>query len=285
MKKVIVLNKKEGETPLECLDDFRVKNKKYKEVKMTYAGRLDPMAFGLLLVLTGDETKNKEKYLKLDKEYEFEILFGFATDTYDVLGKVLDTYDVLGIPKVNNFLRSSVTRVPIPARPFKNHSPLEFRNEIQQNLKEFTGKFIQKYPIYSSKTVKGKPLFSYARSGKDVEIPERIVNVKSLKFVKLRKINKKKLLENIERRIKKVNGPASTREGKPTRGGDFRQEEILKIWRKKLRREDNFYIASFKIKCSSGTYVRGIANSLGEKLNIPSLAFSIKRTRIGKYVI
>ena len=81
MKKVIVLNKKEGETPLESLENFRAKNKKYQDVKMTYAGRLDPMASGVLLVLAGDETKNKEKYLNLDKEYEFEILFGFATDT------------------------------------------------------------------------------------------------------------------------------------------------------------------------------------------------------------
>ena len=264
MKKIFLLNKKEGETPLECLEGFRQENIKKKKIdkniKMTYAGRLDPMASGLLLVLLGEETKNKEKYLKLDKEYEFEILFGFATDTYDILG----------IPKVNNFLRSSDLRVPIPARPFKNHSPLEFRNAILCNLKFFTGKFIQKYPMYSSKTVKGKPLFLYARNGNEVEIPERYVDVKNLKFIKIRKISNKKLLENIERRVKKVNG-------------DFRQEEILKIWRKKLEKENSFYIGSFKIKCISGTYVRGIANSLGEKLNIPSLAFSIKRTKVGKY--
>ena len=269
MRKIILLNKKEGETPLEALEYFRIKNKVYKNTKMTYAGRLDPMASGLLLILTGEETKNKEKYLKLDKEYKFEVLFGFATDTYDVLG----------IPKVNNFFRSSDPRVPIPARPFKNHSSLKFKYSrqdlelgIKKNLKFFTGKFIQKYPIFSSKTVQGKPLFTYARSGEDVEIPERVVDVKSIKFIKIRKINNKKLLENIKRRIKKV-------------GGDFRQEEILKIWRKQLKKENFFYVASFKIKCSSGTYVRGIADSLGKKMKIPSLAFSIKRTKIGKYMI
>ena len=64
MKKVIVLNKKEGETPLEAMEAFRASNKQYKDFKMTYAGRLDPMASGLLLVLVGDEVKNKEKYLK-----------------------------------------------------------------------------------------------------------------------------------------------------------------------------------------------------------------------------
>ena len=89
MKKIILLNKKEGETPLEALDRFRMANPKYKDEKMTYAGRLDPMASGVLLVLVGEEIKQKDKYLALNKEYEFEILFGFATDTYDILGKVV----------------------------------------------------------------------------------------------------------------------------------------------------------------------------------------------------
>ncbi|MBU0612187.1 hypothetical protein KKB58_02075, partial [Patescibacteria group bacterium] len=80
----------------------------------------------------------------------------------------------------------------------------------------------------------------------------------------------KKLLENIERRIKKVNG-------------DFRQKDILKIWRKKLQKESIYYIADFKISCSSGTYIRGIANALGEKIKIPALAFSIMRDRIGGF--
>ena len=255
-KKILLLNKKEGETPLFALENFRQKHKIYKDVKMTYAGRLDPMASGLLLVLAGEETKNKEKYLALDKEYEFGVLFGVATDTYDILGKVISC------------VRQDLTQI-------------ELQKEIKKNLKYFTGKFIQKYPIYSSKTVKGKQLFQYARDGENVEIPEREVFVKKIKFLKLRKIKRAQLLTNIERRIKKVKGPASTGQG-----GDFRQDEILKLWRDKLNIKNSilsneFFIASFKIKCSSGTYVRGIANSLGEKIGIGALAFSIKRTKIG----
>jgi tRNA pseudouridine55 synthase len=246
VKKIILLNKKEGETPLETLEGFRFKNKIYKDIKMTYAGRLDPMASGLLIVLAGEETKNKEKYLSLDKEYEFEILFGFATDTYDVLGKI------------------------ISAKKYNSDKKI-IEKEIKNNLKSFIGKFTQKYPIYSSKTVNGKQLFQYARSGEDVEIPKREVNVKSLKFIKLRSISSNKLLSNIEKRIKKVNG-------------DFRQKEILKLWDKYLRTITMKYVVvSFKIKCSSGTYVRGIADSLGEQINIPALAYSIKRTKIGKW--
>lgn len=89
MKDILLLNKKEGETLLEALENFRAKNKKYKDVKMTYAGRLDPLVPGLLLVLTEGATKQKEKYLGLSKEYKFSVLFGFATDTHDILAKYL----------------------------------------------------------------------------------------------------------------------------------------------------------------------------------------------------
>jgi tRNA pseudouridine55 synthase len=248
LKQVILIKKKEGETPLEALGVFRRKHPIYKNMPMTYAGRLDPMAFGLLLVLAGEECKSKDKYLKLDKEYEFEVLFGFATDTYDILGKVQHS-DIL-----------QNTRI----------SKQDLEKKIKQNLRYFKGKFRQTYPVYSSKAVAGKQLWQYAREGVDIEVPEREVNVRSLKLVKTRKITSKKLLENIEKRIKKVTG-------------DFRQKEILSIWKKELKIEETFFVASFKIKCTSGTYVRGIANSLGEKMNTPALAFSIQRTKIGKW--
>lgn len=252
MKKVLFLNKKEGYTPLEALEKFRRKHKGYKNVKMTYAGRLDPMASGLLLVLAGDETKNKEKYLGLDKEYDFEILFGFATDTYDILGKVLH-YDI-----INNVIML--------------HSREKLEKKIEGSLKHFTGVFMQKYPLYSSKAVGGRQLFEYGRSGEEVELPSRKVSVRQIKFLKLRKVNNLKLLANIEKRIMKVKG-------------DFRQKEILEIWRKKLgsKKPQSFYVGSFSIKCGSGTYVRGIANSLGERIGMPALAFSIQRTKLGKW--
>ena len=246
MKKVIVLNKREGETPLGALENFRKKHKEYKDISITYAGRLDPMASGLLILLVGDKIKEKENYLKLDKEYNFEVLFGFSTDTYDVLGKIV---------------HSNVEA---------DFSIKELEKKIKDNLKYFSGKLIQKYPAYSSKTVLGKPLFVYARAGVEIEMPTREVFVRNLKFLGLKTRNNKSLLENIEKKIKKVDG-------------DFRQKEILKLWHKNLAKNNNqkFYIADLKIKCSSGTYVRSIANALGERVSIPALAFSIKRTKIG----
>ncbi|MBM2817978.1 MAG: ine55 [Parcubacteria group bacterium] len=86
MKLVLNIYKKVGETPLEAINRFRADNPKYQSVKITYAGRLDPLAEGVLILLAGSAVYEKEKYLKLDKEYEAEIVFGFETDTYDILG-------------------------------------------------------------------------------------------------------------------------------------------------------------------------------------------------------
>ncbi len=38
-----------------------------------------------------------------------------------------------------------------------------------------------------------------------------------------------------------------------------------------------------KITCSSGTYIRSLANDLGEKLGFGAYLFELKRTRIGKF--
>ncbi len=255
MQNVFCINKKEGETPLECLESFRVKKKISSDVPMTYAGRLDPMASGLMIILAGEECKNKDKYLGLDKEYDFSVFFGFATDTYDILGKICARQDLAQ----KNLLKIK-----------------DLEKEIKKNLKFFKGGIVQKYPLYSSKTVAGKQLHTYARAGEEVETPEHEVNVKSLKFLKLRKINAQLLLNNIEKRIAKVNPK-----------NDFRQKEILKIWQTELSHvshNTSFYVADFHIKCTSGTYVRTIANDLGKKIDIPALAYSIKRTKVGKFV-
>lgn len=250
-KKIILLHKKEGETPLQALERFRRAHKSYTDIKMTYAGRLDPMATGLLLILAGEEVKNKEKYLSLDKEYEFEVLFGFATDTHDILGKIV---------------YSSVLE------------KTTIEQDIKNNLKYFKGKVIQEYPRYSSKTLK------QTRKGEDFEPPKHEVDIKSLKLIKINKISSKLLLNNIEKRIKKVKGPARNAKGIAFAGGDFRQEEILETWRANLSKNPNkFYIAQFVIKCTSGTYVRAIAHELGQRIKVPGLAYSIKRTKIGKY--
>jgi tRNA U55 pseudouridine synthase TruB len=97
--------KKLGETPLEALERTRTEHSIAADVPMTYAGRLDPLVEGQMIILIGEECKNKDAYTKLGKTYEFEILSGVSTDTYDLLGlvtdsdfsKMLDVEEVLNI--------------------------------------------------------------------------------------------------------------------------------------------------------------------------------------------
>ncbi len=86
MKRFVVLDKKIGQTPLEALTLWKQAHPKYANMPATYAGRLDPLASGKLLVLLGEECKRKDTYTGLDKEYEVSILLDLATDTGDLLG-------------------------------------------------------------------------------------------------------------------------------------------------------------------------------------------------------
>jgi tRNA U55 pseudouridine synthase TruB len=67
--------------------------------------------------------------------------------------------------------------------------------------------------------------------------------------------------------------------------GDFRQEEIIKRWQEVFKDSDQkeYLILSCVVECSSGTYVRQLVADLSEKIGIPLVTYSIKRTRVGEY--
>ena len=252
---MVIIYKNEGETPLEALDRLRVEQPEYKDAVLSYAGRLDPMAEGQLLVLVGEENKEREKYLGLDKEYEVEILFGVSTDTGDILGLL------------EGHLQATM-------------SGLEAR-QCQTLLQSFVGKFTQKYPHYSSKTVNGKPLFQWAREGRldEIEVPTRDAEIYSIELLKTFEISGEEIFRKITERIGKVKG-------------DFRQKEILDSWREGLEGKGRLKeaptghlrpIMQIRVNCSSGTYMRSLAEAIGRKMGTTSIAWSIKRTLLKSF--
>lgn len=239
---MLEIYKKRGELLSELLTRARREQNIENSTPITYAGRLDPMAEGLVLLLVGDETKEKENYLGLPKVYEFEVLFGVSTDTHDVLG-VIDGTSLKTIE----------------------------RKDVESASKSFEGKFIQTYPIYSSKTINGKPLFMYAREGVPVDLPGHEVSMEYIEFINFEKKKGGEIKQIAVSDISKVSG-------------DFRQDEAKKSWEKFgiENTEEDFYIARFKAKVGSGFYIRVFAQDLGGKLGIHSLAWSIKRQSIGE---
>jgi len=244
MRKTLKVYKRIGETPLEAINRLKKKNPLYLGMKISYAGRLDPMASGQLLLLLGEENKNRVFYEKKDKEYVFEVLFGVSTDSDDVLGLVQKV-------KLGSFND----------------------DKLNKAMKVIKKKTFQYPPLFSSVLFKGKPLYYWARQGKkakDLKLVKRKIKIYEWKLLKTKFITIKSLASFVKKRITLVKG-------------DFRQKEILLSWEKNLKSIDKdflFKIVKVKVKCSSGTYVRSMAKDLGKILNIPSLAFFIKRTKI-----
>jgi tRNA pseudouridine55 synthase len=105
------LYKKVGETPLMALERLRLFLGLGSEVPMTYAGRLDPLAEGVLLILVGETCKEKEQYLAYDKIYEATILLGVSSDTYDILGVLTESEEEIVVPELytlENFFDSAL---------------------------------------------------------------------------------------------------------------------------------------------------------------------------------
>jgi tRNA pseudouridine55 synthase len=229
MLKHTIIYKKLGETPLEALERYRAEqlihaDKKddqnlvtfWKSVPMTYAGRLDPMAEGELLILIGDECKNKEKYLGLDKEYEVEILFGIETDTYDTLG--------LAVEGKGGVLDSE---------------------SIDNTLTKYRGRFGQEYPPYSSKTVGGKQLHELARAGElPEEMPVKEVEIYDIEMLGIEPISSKVLRERIDAALANVRGDFRQQEIVDRWRHILAQERIYTVAKVRVRCSSGTYMRS-----------------------------------------
>ncbi len=243
MDKALNLYKRKGETPLQCLWRFRSAFPEYASETLSYAGRLDPMAEGVLVVLSGDENKNRDAYLKLDKKYRLEMLFGVSTDSFDLLGKPLS---------------------------FSSEKPKI--SELVRTVRNLKGLVTLPYPPYSSKTVKGKPLFEWAREGKlgDIVIPERTTKIKGLSITGTEVLTAEDVLNNVIESVALVKG-------------DFRQQEIIKAWREKFRLSGPCLKVGLDLACTSGTYARALVLKIGQEVSCPACLWSLKRTAVGGF--
>jgi tRNA pseudouridine55 synthase len=255
MRRTYSIWKNEGETPLQALARLRSRENIPDSAKLAFAGRLDPMASGVLLVLMGDECKKREKYLNLDKEYTFQVLLGVQTDTGDILGLV---------QKVGATLKVSV-------------------EEINTVTSSFIGTYLCEYPAFSSKPVKGKQLFMWALEGRldEITLPKKEVMLYKLDFVAMETLNRGEVLIQVQNRIAKV--PPVTESSKAL-GNDFRRAPVLESWRTwEKDAPEQVQVLTFRCVCSSGAYMRTLAKDIARELGLLGLAWNITRTKVGVY--
>lgn len=235
-KDVFEVWKEWGETLSVLLRRFRTEYGIDEKTKITYAGRLDPAAEGIVLLLTGKAVHKKDNYAAYDKTYTLSVLFGVQTDTGDLLG------------------------MPLRVQP----KSIEFS---KKTLEGFVGTLTLPYPLYSSKPVGGIPLFMYARNNTAVDIPYRNMEIKTIAYDAQETIDAKTILEKVSALTAIVQG-------------DFRQEDIVQSWRKSLSQTDVYKIVTITVTASSGTYMRTLAEAIGEAIGVPACAYHIVRTSI-----
>ncbi len=122
--------------------------------KAGHCGTLDPFATGVLPIAVGEATKLVPYVTDGDKEYEFVLKFGAATDTLDCDGQIIQDGG----------------RIPTAA-------------EIESILPQFVGEISQIPPAYSAIKIAGERAYDLARKGQDVQIPERRIQIYELKML------------------------------------------------------------------------------------------------------
>ncbi len=239
------LYKERGETLAVLLERFRIERNLAPDTKLTYAGRLDPMAEGVVLVLAGEDRFQKDKLLGLEKTYTVDVLLGIGSDTHDPLGIVTD---------------------PVS----KDISESEIK-EIVQKMHTITQ---LPYPMYSSVPVKGQALFVHARAGREVDIPIKNVHIKQVMLKSIKNREVKDLATDAIRDIEKVVGDFRQQEiiGRWVEIASKYSNIALPV-------------IQLTITASSGTYMRSLAAWMGEQLGVPAMAYRIIRTAIGSYSV
>ena len=125
--------------------------------KIGFAGTLDPIASGLLIVAISSATKFLDAFHFLDKVYLAKIELGKISDTYDGEGDIK-------IKKVNNIPKLE-----------------DIKKIIDKNL---TGEILQTPPIFSAKKINGKKAYELARKDKQVEIKPAKIKINNIKIKK-----------------------------------------------------------------------------------------------------
>jgi len=150
MDGVLLIDKPEGITSARSVERIRKKLR----TKAGHTGTLDPIATGLLIILTGKATRFAWIFQSLDKGYLTCALLGLRTDTYDVEGKVLEEREV---------------NVDC--------------DKIEVVLEGFRGEVLQQPPPFSAKKVGGKRAYRLARRGEEPELKPVRVNIRDIRLV------------------------------------------------------------------------------------------------------
>jgi tRNA pseudouridine(55) synthase len=224
--------------------------------KASHTGTLDPLAEGVVIVVTGTDRLDKQAFAHWKKTYTFTVLFGVETDTFDVLGiPMTDT-----TPKLQERLADTAQVI----------------EDSKQAFAELTGTYSQELPAFSARrTGDGESFFDLAKRGEQIPLTYENITVHSLATTSHELLSPLTVCQQVSKKIETVIG-------------DFRQEEIKHCWRTTTQKltaagVPQLLLMHCSATTSKRTYVRGIVRDLGKKLGLPLTTFAITRTHNGPY--
>ena len=147
---VVFLNKPSGITSFQALHIIK---KSLGHGKVGHTGTLDKFAQGLLIALSGKNTRLVPYFEGLDKTYIASIRFGATTETLDT------------------------------ESPEQDPQPVPDYHLIKSRIAAFTGEQDQVPPQYSAVHVNGTRAYQRSMKGEKVEIPARRITVYSIDFL------------------------------------------------------------------------------------------------------
>ncbi len=151
MNGILIVDKPAGLTSHDVVSRVR---KILQQRSVGHLGTLDPLATGVLPLVTGNFTRLAQFYLAAEKAYEGVMRFGFATDTYDADGEQTGPTQMVQLSGAS----------------------------VEQAACSFRGVIEQIPPPFSAKKIQGVPAYKLARRKAEVPLKPVRVEIKELEI-------------------------------------------------------------------------------------------------------
>lgn len=236
-----------------------VDNGPSNDIKVGHGGTLDPLASGVIVIGIGSGTQKLQGFLTdCTKVYETTVVFGAATTTYDVTGKVLEYAGDVEQKVTEDSIKDIIS-------------------------KHFSGEITQYPPVYSAIKMDGKRLYEYAREG--VPLPRKIesrqVTVDFFEVVpgSVKVVTKDELTTDkagiATEQASQEEKDFYLRESMPPVGAALRADQ----------EPQSYVMARLRFAVSSGTYIRSLIHDLARALNVSAYMQTLERVRQGPFIL
>lgn len=223
-----------------------------KNLKVGHAGTLDPLATGVLLVCIGKATKLAETLQKEGKEYLAWVSFGATTPSYDLEKAIDQEYPVEGVTE----------------------------ESVREVLPRFLGEQEQIAPLFSAKSVDGVRAYELARKQYREAHKEKTDVMTDFDHTVAETLNKQ--IINISEMELISFFPNGKESGQESSDDGLRPNPRINVVDTSAL---HLPLATIRIKCSKGTYIRALARDLGEALGSGAHLNSLKRTKSGGFTV